>query len=551
MRHRLLEDSLVVAEQQVGLPWKWRVKDIDSSPDKPWTTMTCHSFHSIIMACDGSREVSMYDWGSGKKTGSINLDVVPTHQPQPHGGSGASVTSARFVNELHEQIVIVAEVNDGDIHILAGSQEPGTIKPIACFHALDLNFDIDPTLWQHIPGTGVSGTLFTSILPLVGRGGRYASSKPKSPKSKSMSESAVAVKSDRPRGQKRMVNTWFRSSGLLCVGGESDKINVWDCPAERCVKTVYTYSDYAQDGLGLGLGPGLGLWLGQSRASVTTLITEPVSGNLIFAGSSDGTLKLYDLRQARKTALLTWRGDVGNASQSQVGHSPSTSPSSLDGQASASAKNLGRAMKKVGVVLGESKNITSACANGIINTHDLRKLSEPVSSILAHKDGIAAASFQGHSGLLSTVSNLNTNSIPLPSGQGPSHRDRAVEVEVEWAIHRSALGQLGQVTKETITFPSSAGSPTSTSTSASTSDVSIASSTLDSDSSQIVKDLHVDAHYSPYTVFHPLRPFVSIGHGNTCYLRGCGVGQGADTDSGSYSFLRAQADLGESDTSTA
>ncbi|OCF40386.1 hypothetical protein I317_05821 [Kwoniella heveanensis CBS 569] len=439
MRHRLLEDSLVVAEQQVGLPWKWRVKDI-TSPD-PWTTMTLHSFHPIIMSCNGSNEILFFDWGNAKKTGSINLNII---------------TSARFVNELHEQIVVVAEINNGDIHILAGpSGDPNQIKPIACFHALDLDV-------------------------------------------------AVSGHHRRPRGQKRMVNTWFRSSGLLCVGGQSDKINVWDCPAERCVKH--------EDRLGSGTGG--------RRADVTTLITEPVSGNLILSGLSDGTLQLYDLRQARKTALLSWRGDVIVVAHDGDGcyshHSGFDLPS---GRSSA--------MKKVGVILGESKNITSACANGLINTYDLRKLSEPISSVLAHQDGIAAASFQGHSGLLSTVSNLERENVfstaaePQSGSLGQAgfpSRIRTQPVVVDWAIHRSALGQLSEVTKEQITFPNHSPSPSP-----------------EEDTDSVI--------FNPYTVFHPLRPFVSIGHGNTCYLRGCGVGEGDDTDSGSYSFLRSQAGL--------
>ena len=46
---------------------------------------------------------------------------------------------------------------------------------------------------------------------------------------------------------------------------------------------------------------------------------------------------------------------------------------------------------------------------------------------------------------------------------------------------------------------------------------------------------------TPYTVIHPLRPFLGIGYGRTCILRGAGVGKGDDTDSGSYSFMKAQS----------
>ncbi|WVW83973.1 hypothetical protein I302_105996 [Kwoniella bestiolae CBS 10118] len=418
MRHRVLEDSLVVAEQQVGLPWKWAIKDI-STPD-PWTNMTFHSFHSTVMSCNRSHDLLLWDWSTSRKTGHVHLNL-----PQ-----SSAITSARFVNELHEQIVILAEITNGDVHILAGPQDPSMIKPISNFRALDLT----------------SSRINTDV--------------------------------EYPR---RLITTWYRSSGLLCVGGYSDKINVWDCPAERCVQSLET----------------------ESTVPITTLITEPVSGNLIFAGLSNGQIKLYDLRQSRKKALISWRGDCFNASSQSEGASDIGKSTSTD-----------KAMLKIGVVLGESKNISSACANGMINTYDLRALSSPIQSILSHPNGISYASFQAHSGLLSTISNLhppaiNPNSeivtdlsnLTLSSGR-PS---------ATFSLHRTSLGSLTSVTSELISF--GAQSP----------------ETLNS------------KYYRPYTVIHPLRPFLGIGFGHTYSLRGCGVGKGDDTDSGSYSFIRAQA----------
>lgn len=71
---------------------------------------------------------------------------------------------------------------------------------------------------------------------------------------------------------------------------------------------------------------------------MTTLITEPVSGNLQLAGFADGQVKLYDLRQARKTPLISWLGG-----QNELSHVDNARP-----------------IVKIGVVLGESKHITSA-----------------------------------------------------------------------------------------------------------------------------------------------------------------------------------------------
>ena len=141
-------------------------------------------------------------------------------------------------------------------------------------------------------------------------------------------------------------------------------------------------------------------------------------------------------------------------------------------------------------------------SNGLVNIHDIRNLSAPTSSILAHPSGLSRASFQAHAGLMSTVSHLDLNAN--------SADEVAATPCANFGIHRSTLSTLSAVTEESITFARQAPD--------------------------------VDAHsFKPYTVVHPLRPFLGIGYGRSCFLKGAGVGKGDDTDSGSYSFLRAQA----------
>ena len=139
--------------------------------------------------------------------------------------------------------------------------------------------------------------------------------------------------------------------------------------------------------------------------------------------------------------------------------------------------------------------------NGLINAHDLRNLSFPASSILAHPNGIAKASFQAHSGLMSAVSHLN--------GQRFS-QDNGGEQSVNWTIHRSNLSSLSLVTQDKITFAPQE------------SDV-------------------LEKSFKPFTILHPLRPFLALGYGRMTYLRGAGVGRGDHEDSGSYQFLTDQA----------
>jgi hypothetical protein len=131
----------------------------------------------------------------------------------------------------------------------------------------------------------------------------------------------------------------------------------------------------------------------------------------------------------------------------------------------------------------------------MINIHDLRKLTEPIVTVHAQPHGIASASFQAHSGLMSTLSYLH----PSKSGQDP---------KATFGMYR-IISNMTPVTQDDVTF-------------------------------EIPPRKVVTDHWAPYTVMHPLRPWVGLGYGSTCHLRGSGVGLGDDTDSGSYSFLQSQ-----------
>lgn len=43
-------------DEIVGLPWKWKMKDILAS--EPWTFIACHSFDNILLAGDDSHNVT-------------------------------------------------------------------------------------------------------------------------------------------------------------------------------------------------------------------------------------------------------------------------------------------------------------------------------------------------------------------------------------------------------------------------------------------------------------------------------------------------------------
>jgi regulator-associated protein of mTOR len=134
--------------------------------------------------------------------------------------------------------------------------------------------------------------------------------------------------------------------------------------------------------------------------------------------------------------------------------------------------------------------------NGLINIHDIRHLTKPAASRLVQPKGLIGASFQSHSGLMSTTGPV-TSRGGIPSAN--------------WGMYRSTLGNITLVTEEDITFRPQQ------------------------------EDVTGNRLITPYTRFHPLRPFLAIGYGRNCHLRGSGVGVGDDCDSGSYPFLQAQA----------
>lgn len=97
----------------------------------------------------------------------------------------------------------------------------------------------------------------------------------------------------------------------------------------------------------------------------------------------------------------------------------------------------------------------------MINIHDLRKLTEPIVTVHAQQHGIASASFQAHSGLMSTVSYLH----PARKGVNP---------KVTFGMYR-IISSMTPVTEDELTF--------------------------DIPPRNVVTD-----NWAPYAVMHPIRP---------------------------------------------
>lgn len=144
----------------------------------------------------------------------------------------------------------------------------------------------------------------------------------------------------------KLATTWWRQAGRLVVGGEAEIVNVWDCPAERCLRVSGAPLFYVIHSRSLGhnhiewcidnaLRKTQNFATG-STVAVTDISHEPISGNILFAGFGDGIVKLFDLRQSRRTSLMSYdtASDRKNASENKV--------------------------LRVGMKLGESRYITTA-----------------------------------------------------------------------------------------------------------------------------------------------------------------------------------------------
>lgn len=82
-------------------------------------------------------------------------------------------------------------------------------------------------------------------------------------------------------------------------------------------------------------------WRTEEEVPCTSLITEPKQGNLFLGGFANGMVKLYDQRQAKDSAILQWRADI-------------------PGEGVPKGILSGQPILNTGIVLGESRNFTSA-----------------------------------------------------------------------------------------------------------------------------------------------------------------------------------------------
>lgn len=205
-----------------------------------------------------------------------------------------------------------------------------------------------------------------------------------SPTASVTSSSSFSFSASRP-GSTRCVFEWQAGSELLYSGGVGPQVYVWDARAERLAATVT---------------------LGASE-SATALCAARA---LLIAGSSGGSLALYDLRDPSPTTLALHR----------------THPARIVGARIVNPGGVGVAAEPThpGFLLA------TAAANGELHLSDLRKPGEPIRRVEAHGSWMSRLAAHPLAPLLATIGGC---------GSAKTEKDDEVGVVRVWSGDGSLL----------------------------------------------------------------------------------------------------------------
>ena len=84
-----------------------------------------------------------------------------------------------------------------------------------------------------------------------------------------------------------LICEWQQVRGRLVAGGNAKDLKVWDGSTEVCTQDIAT----------------------RSNSCVTSLTSDQVMGDVVVAGFGDGAVRVYDLREAPRQAMVqAWKG---------------------------------------------------------------------------------------------------------------------------------------------------------------------------------------------------------------------------------------------------
>lgn len=151
-----------------------------------------------------------------------------------------------------------------------------------------------------------------------------------------------------------LVSEWQQSRGSLLVSGDVKVIRFWDAARELCLVDVPA----------------------RSTASITSLTSDQVAGNVFLAGFADGSIRVYDRRLAsRESMVKTWKDPNPRRSLVNTLH-----------------------MQR-----GGYRELVSGSSAGYVNLWDIR-LNDPVVSFKAYEKSMMSALVHEHAPVIATAS---------------------------------------------------------------------------------------------------------------------------------------------------
>ncbi|KAJ1558614.1 hypothetical protein HK096_009018 [Nowakowskiella sp. JEL0078] len=219
------------------------------------TVLVFHQFEPHLAVADESDYISVFNWEAGTRLNAFHCGNPP----------GSKITTLKFINE------------DDQALLLAGSGKESSDITVINFDVSLSDEGIIRIFRQYDKFTKQKlVTSFRALTDLV----------PKNiQQSWSFSGPVVATPTFAP-GNGGLVCDWQQTSGTLLVSGDTNKIKVWDMERELFVQDVPTHT----------------------TASVTTITSDRMSGNLIVAGFNDGVVRVFDSRiHPRDSVLLEYK----------------------------------------------------------------------------------------------------------------------------------------------------------------------------------------------------------------------------------------------------
>jgi regulator-associated protein of mTOR len=101
------------------------------------------------------------------------------------------------------------------------------------------------------------------------------------------------------RGRSGLICEWQQQTGTLIAGGNSKQLHCWDIAAEKCASVLDTETDACITSLTTA-------W-DEDNAMIHTAYRGQ-GPEIIVAGTSDGTLKVFDIRMSKAVASSDGRG---------------------------------------------------------------------------------------------------------------------------------------------------------------------------------------------------------------------------------------------------